>query len=153
MSTSILKFDSSNPNFQALVKLLDQGLKITDGEDHAFYNLFNKIDEIKNCLVFYEADVPVGCGAYKEFDSYSVEIKRMFVVPENRSKGIAKKFLTELEIWASSLGFTCAILETGKNQVEALQLYPKTGYRVIPNYVQHIGMKKSICFDKALFRA
>ncbi|CAN5592271.1 hypothetical protein BH10BAC5_BH10BAC5_07190 [soil metagenome] len=70
--------------------------------------------------------------------------------PEKRGKGIAPKILEELEKWAAELGYKKCILETGKNQTEALALYRKSGYKEIPNYEQYVNMRNSLCFEKIL---
>ena len=101
-------------------------------------------------MVFYDENVAVGCGAIKKFDKISVEIKRMYVSEEKRGKRVAKKILTELEVWAKELGYNKCVLETGKRQVEAVQFYKKCHYQIIPNYGQYIGMQNSICFEKTL---
>lgn len=147
---SFTRTDSQNPDFKSLVKLLDEGLKVTDGDDHAFYNQFNKIDNINYVVVAYEDEVAVGCGAIKHFNKQTVEIKRMFVSAEQRGKGIASGILGELETWATELGYTRTILETGLRQIEALHLYAKQGYERIPNYGQYEVMDNSRCFEKLL---
>jgi putative acetyltransferase len=147
---NIIKTDSNNPDFIALVKLLDAYLAVTDGDEHAFYDQFNKIQSIRNVVVYYDNQKPVGCGAIKEFASDTMEVKRMFVLPDQRGKGIAGKILEELETWAAQLGYSRCILETGVRQIEAVALYRKSGYTVIPNYGQYIGVENSICFEKKL---
>ena len=146
----IIRTDSENTDFQALVSLLDADLAIRDGDLHGFYAQFNKIDAIKNAVVAYENETAVGCGAFKRYDDESVEIKRMFVRPENRGKRIAVEILTELEKWAKELAFAFAVLETGKKQPEAVRLYEKSGYELIPNYGQYAGMENSVCMKKSL---
>lgn len=146
----IIRTDSENTDFRELVRLLDADLAIRDGADHSFYAQFNKIDLIKNVVVAYLDEIAVGCGAFKRYDDETVEIKRMFVRPENRGKGIAAVVLTELEKWAIESDFTFAVLETGKKQPEAIRLYEKSGYRDIPNYGQYAGMENSICLKKKL---
>jgi putative acetyltransferase len=146
----IIRTDSENTDFQALVGLLDADLAIRDGDLHGFYAQFNKIDAIKNAVVAYENETAVGCGAFKRFDDESVEIKRMFVCPENRGRGIAVEILTELENWAKESGFASAVLETGKKQPEAVRLYEKSGYELILNYGQYAGMENSVCMKKSL---
>src|SRR5215213_8319874 len=146
----IIRTDSENGDFQALVRLLDADLAIRDGDLHGFYAQFNKIDAIKNAVVAYANETAVGCGAFKRFDDESVEIKRMFVRPENRGRRIAVEILTELENWARESGFACAVLETGKKQPEAVRLYEKSGYEMIPNYGQYAGMENSVCMKKSL---
>ena len=142
------KTDSKNKNFQNLVDLLDADLAKRDGEDHAFYDQFNKITALKQVIVAYENDVPVGCGAIKELEQGVMEVKRMYVPPQHRNKGIASKILSELENWAHTLGYDKCVLETGKRQPEAISLYKKKGYRVIPNYGQYQGVENSVCFEK-----
>jgi GNAT superfamily N-acetyltransferase len=147
---TLKRTDASNQDFIDLVKYLDADLAIRDGDDHAFYNQFNSISMIKYAIVAYDNNLPVGCGAIKEFDSSAMEIKRMYVSSEHRGKGIAGKILTELEQWATELGFTKCILETGINQPEALALYHKSGYKRISNYGQYANVSSSFCFEKLL---
>lgn len=146
----IKRTDSNNEDFIELVKQLDADLAKRDGDDHPFYAQFNKIDKIKHAVVAYENDIPVGCGAIKEFAPDSMEVKRMYTSPECRGKGIATHILAELEKWASELSFGKFILETGKRQEEAVELYKKNGYNQIPNYGQYTGIENSLCFEKVL---
>ncbi len=146
----IVRTDSEDTDFQELVRLLDQDLSIRDGAEHSFYAQFNKIDSINNVVVAYENQFAVGCGAFKKYDVEMVEIKRMFVRPESRGKGIAVEILKELEKWATELNFTSSILETGYKQPEAIRLYEKSQYVVIPNYGQYEGVENSVCMKKKL---
>jgi GNAT superfamily N-acetyltransferase len=147
---TIRKTDSSNQNFINLVKELDAYLKITDGDEHDFYNQFNSIENLQHTIVAYQDDEPVGCGAFKPFDDHSVEIKRMYLKPEHRGSGIAREILKALETWAKEIGYKRTVLETGSRQVEAVKFYYKSGYQRIPNYGQYIGMENSNCFEKTL---
>ena len=144
------KTDSTNADFVKLVQLLDVDLAERDGADHAFYAQFNKIAMIRNVVVAYQDGQPVACGAFKEYDPASVEIKRMYTLPGFRGKGIAHAVLSELEKWAASLGYQIAVLETGKKQPEAIQLYQKTGYSITPNYGQYQNVENSVCMKKEL---
>ena len=146
----LLRTDAEHPDFTALVKRLDADLAQRDGEDHAFYAQFNKVDTIKYAVVAYENTTPVGCGAIKAYSPDAMEVKRMYVSPEHRGKGIATTILSELENWAGELAYTRCVLETGKKQPEAIELYKKAGYRVIPNYGQYAGVDNSVCFEKAV---
>ena len=145
-----IRTDASHADFIALVKALDADLANRDGRDHSFYNTFNKIDAIKYAVVAYENDTPVSCGAIKEYTPGTMEVKRMYTVPEHRGKGIAAVVLKELELWAKGLGYKTCILETGKRQPEAIRLYQKNGYTSIPNYGQYAGVDNSVCFEKHL---
>jgi len=147
---TLKRTNSDDIDFKNLVVLLDQDLKIRDGEDHAFYNQFNKTDAIKHVIVFYENDIAVGCGAFREKKEDTVEIKRMFVHPDYRKKGIASSVLAALEIWAKEVGYKNTILETGKNQPEAINLYQKLNYTIIPNYPPYEKIDNSVCMKKTL---
>ena len=108
------------------------------------------VDKIKYTVVAYENDIPIGCGAIKEYSPGIVEIKRMYTSPGSRGKGIASQILVELEKWAAELFFEKCILETGKRQTEAIALYKKNGYKLIPNYGQYAGIENSLCFEKEM---
>lgn len=147
---TILRTAPDNVHFVELVKKLDAELAITDGEDHSFYDQFNKTDHIKYAIVLFQNKIPIGCGAIKEYQPGIMEIKRMFVIKENRGQGNASIILKELETWAKELGYLSCILETGINQPDALALYKKNSYTLIPNYGQYAGIENSFCFQKDL---
>jgi len=88
----IKRTDSGNGDFNKLVEPLDKYLALLDGYDHAFYAQYNKSSLLKNAVVCYQNDIPVGIGAYKEFELGVAEIKRMYTLPEYRGNGIAKPF-------------------------------------------------------------
>lgn len=146
----LIRTDAKNRDFMALVSALDADLAKRDGNEHSFYNRFNKIDAIRFVVVAYEDEKPLGCGAIKSFSPEAMEVKRMYVTPESRGKGIATKILTELENWAGEMHIGKCILETGKRQPEAIQLYTRNGYKIIPNYGQYAGVENSVCFEKEL---
>ncbi len=148
--TNLIRTNSDNPDFIKLVVLLDRDLAIRDGDEHAFYAQFNKTTHIRHVIVAYEKEEAVGCGAFKEYEPAAVEIKRMFVQPQHRGKGIAGLILTELEQWAKELQYTSCVLETGKKQPEAIRLYQKSGYTIIPNYGQYAGIENSVCMKKEI---
>ncbi len=142
--------NSDNLDFQKLVFELDKDLALKNGETNDFFAKYNKIDLIKNVVVVYEADQAVGCGAIKEYEDGIMEIKRMFVQTEKRGKGIAGKILAELQIWAKELGYRKCVLETGDKMVEAIGLYKKNNFVIIPNYGQYTHIESSICFEKEI---
>ncbi|MFY0624725.1 MAG: GNAT family N-acetyltransferase [Reichenbachiella sp.] len=144
------KTNSSDQDFVSLVELLDADLKIRDGEDHEFYHQFNGIEDINFVVVAYSHNKAVGCGAIKELDTQRMEVKRMYVLPEERGNGFASSILNELEQWAKHLGYERCVLETGKMQPEAIALYQKCGYQTISNYGQYSGIENSLCFEKII---
>lgn len=146
----IHRTDSSNSNFQELVRKLDTYLARIDGEENAFYAQYNKIDLLKHAVVILEGEIPVACGAIKELDADSMEVKRMYTDVSARGKGYAKRILSELEKWAKEMGYKSCVLETGKRQPDAIALYQSSGYQLIPNYGQYQGIENSVCFQKML---
>ncbi|MEH3115391.1 GNAT family N-acetyltransferase [Pedobacter terrae] len=147
---TLIRTNSENADFRKLVALLDQDLAVRDGDDHAFYAQFNQVDTIKQVVIAYKRYLPIACGAMKPFSATEAELKRMFVHPDYRKQGIAAQIVTELENWATELGFDACVLETGKKQPEAIALYQKVGYHIITNYGQYIGVDNSVCMTKPL---
>jgi GNAT superfamily N-acetyltransferase len=130
--------------------MLDGELTILDGDDHPFYDQFNQIESIKYVVVAFDGEEAVGCGALKKYSDSEMEIKRMYVLPNRRGKGIATSLLSELEKWARELNFEKCILETGLKQPEAINLYRKLGYLQINNYAPYENVQNSLCFEKVL---
>lgn len=149
-SLEFIRTTSEHPDFRMLVNALDEDLYQRNGDTQKQYDQYNQIDQIKHGIVVYVDGKPVGCGCFKRFDNETVEMKRMFVLPEMRGKKLAAQLLQELEQWAVDEGYTKAVLETGLRQVEAQSLYSKAGYIRTENYGQYLGMEDSICYRKEL---
>lgn len=149
-TSELVRVSSSHPDLVRLVKSLDAELAIRDGDEHDFYNQFNGLDSIPHAVVLYDQGSPAACGAIKPFDANSMEVKRMYTLPEYRGKGLAQEVLKNLELWAASLGCKICVLETGRKQPEAIALYTKCGYERIPNYGQYEGKENSLCFKKSI---
>lgn len=79
-------------------------------------------------VVGRDAGQPVACGGVRLVDGDVGELKRMYVVPAARRRGIARALLRHLEHEARTLGATRLRLETGLNQPEAIALYASAGY-------------------------
>lgn len=146
----LVRTTSDNLDFQQLVVALDAYLRIVDGDDHAFYAQFNKTDSLSNVLVCYDQEVAIGCGAFKAYDSQTVEIKRMYTLPEYRGRGVAKNIMAALEEWANEEKYSISILETGYLQKDAIALYTKIGYEVMENFGQYEGISTSVCMQKTI---
>lgn len=95
-------------------------------------------------------DRAVGCGGIARFDDTRGEVKRMYVVPEARGRGLGRRLLEELEGEARRLGYASVVLETGDRQQEAVGLYESTGYERIPCYPPYDSRELSICYEKRL---
>ena len=112
-------------------------------------------EENKQMLIFYvaydESDNAVACGALKHFNDDTAEIKRMYVKPEYRGRGLSKLILSELEDKARELNYNRLVLETGLKQPEAMNLYSKFGYKPLKCYGRHADDPDSRCFEKFIF--
>lgn len=146
----LIRLISPDEKIIELVAMLDSELEVNNGSEHDFYDQFNKLNAIKNFVLVEMDNAPAGCGAFKKFDDESVEIKRMYVHPSFRNKGIASAVLKEIETWAAESGFKKCILETGLKQLAAIALYRKHGYYKIPNFEPYTNAASSICFGKTV---
>jgi putative acetyltransferase len=147
---TIKRTNSDDKDFYSLVEKLNKDLQDRYGALQDYYSQFNSIQNLSTVVIAYDGEEPVGCGCFKKFDDTAVEVKRMYVAEKQRGKGIGVAILSELEKWAAELGQEATVLELGNNQPEAIRLYQKAGYRVIPNYGQYAGMVTSICMKKEL---
>ncbi|HUC92168.1 MAG TPA: GNAT family N-acetyltransferase [Paenibacillus sp.] len=101
-------------------------------------------------IVAYLDGVPVGCGAIRPLDRDNTELKRFFVDPACRNRGIAKLILDELEARARRSGFRFIKLEAGEKQFEALSFYRKHGYYPIDRFGVYVACETSVCYEKRL---
>lgn len=145
----LIKTNSENPDFQKLTHQFDDFLVEIDGDEKDFFAQYNQIyfDQV---IIYYEGGQAVGCGAFKPYEEDVAEIKRMFVLPEQRGKGIAGAIVNELERWAKETGFNFCLLETSNKLTSAIALYQRSGYVVIPNYGQYQGVASSVCMKKSI---
>jgi putative acetyltransferase len=93
---------------------------------------------------------PIGCGALRRIDEATAEVKRMYVAPDGRRRGIARRILHALEQLAAGFNYRAIRLETGVEQPEAISLYESSGYHRIAAYGHHTGDSLSVCFEKAI---
>ena len=101
-------------------------------------------------LVEREDGRAIGCGGVCRFDETRAELKRMYVLPEARGRGLGRRLLVELEAEARRLGYAGIVLETGDRQPEAVGLYESAGYERIPCYGVYATRALSLCFEKRL---
>jgi len=92
----------------------------------------------------------IACGGVCRFDATRAEVKRMYVVPEARGRGLGRELLVALEAEARRLRYQAIVLETGDRQPEALGLYLSAGYERIPCYPPYDSRALSLCFEKRL---
>jgi GNAT superfamily N-acetyltransferase len=104
-------------------------------------------------LVGYLGGIGVVCGGWRARGpdvGTDAEIKRMYVTPVARGRGLARRILTELERTARAAGYHRVILETGSKQPEAVGLYRSSGYTEIPAFGYYAGSPHSMHFAKVL---
>jgi putative acetyltransferase len=101
-------------------------------------------------LVVREKGRAVACGGIVRFDETRAELKRMYVLPDARGRGLGRRVLVELEAEARRLGYRALVLETGDLQREAVGLYESSGYQRIPCYPPYDSRALSLCFAKDL---
>jgi GNAT superfamily N-acetyltransferase len=85
-------------------------------------------------LVLSEDGRPLAGGGVRRFDERTCEIKRMYVVPDARGRGVGRELLAALESLARELGYAVARLDTGAKQPGARRMYERAGYAAVPDY-------------------
>ena len=98
----------------------------------------------------YDNNAPIACGALRPITDTEVEIKRMYVVDSHRGLGLSHRVLTFLEEKAGQLGFNRLMLETGDQQLAAIQLYNTSGYQRVEAFGEYVHSSRSVCFAKQL---
>ena len=148
-----------DPDVAALIAALDADLDERyaddddeDDVDRTMLNLLGPdVTPPKGTLLLARLDgVAVGCGAIRPHDADTAEVKRMYVAPEARGRGIAAAILAALEAAAAELGYRRVILETGTRQQEAMRLYETRGWTPIENFGAYRTSPLSRSFGKSL---
>ena len=101
-------------------------------------------------LVAYRGERPIGCGAVRRIEEQTGELKRMYVCPEERCRGVGRAILDGLEAEARKLGINKLLLETGIRNPEAIALYERAGFSRIPAFGEYVGSPISVCMAKEL---
>jgi GNAT superfamily N-acetyltransferase len=106
--------------------------------------------DISVFLIAYDqvTSTALGCGALRDLGDNTVEVKRMYVHPDHRGRGIGRRVLAALESHALEQGATRIRLETGRLQPDAVRLYEAAGYRQIPKFGAYVESAKSLCFER-----
>lgn len=137
-------------DFQELIGLLDGELHERYPRTQSRYDGLNRVAGDADAVVAYDGDTAVGCGCLRDVDGSTAELKRMYVRPAWRGRGIARLVLAGIEELAREKGKKALILETGINQPEAIGLYGKAGYARIENYGEYAGLPENVCMRKEL---
>jgi GNAT superfamily N-acetyltransferase len=142
-----------SPVARALITALTTELAALYPEDAGLVFSFEEHDVAPGrgvFLVAHAAGEPVGCAAVRTVGEGVGELKRMYVRPEARGRGVARAVLAAAEAQARRLGLRRLVLETGVRQGTALALYRTAGYTDIPVYGEFLGNPLSVCLAKDL---
>lgn len=145
----------------------------TDGLDHDFQHFYVVTEEfysrlaggaenrrafiphnlsgsISHVLIAYIHGAPVGCAGLRAYSDQDIEIKRVWVEPEYRHKGVASGLMDRIERKANELGYRRTILQTREQMEDAIALYMARGYKKIDKYAPYDTLDGALCFGKDL---
>lgn len=148
--------DCNCEDFRDLSNELDLYLNqaIGGAEKREKYQEFNHLDTMDFVLIAYIREVPIGCGALREYsrerNRRSIEIKRVFVKEAYRTQGVATGIMQRLLGYARKNGYEEVLLETGEFLNASCKLYNRFGFEQIPNYGAYVNMEESLCMKKVL---
>ncbi|MEV0726625.1 GNAT family N-acetyltransferase [Micromonospora purpureochromogenes] len=138
---------STDPEIDALVVAQQRELREADGGLDGQVTVTH--DDIRYLAVVVDGRA-VACGGIQSLDATTGELKRMYVRPAYRGRGIARQLLTALEELAFQRGHSVVCLETGVYLPAAIRLYTSSGYEPIPVYGEYVDNPYSVCFAKRL---
>ncbi|MEV1290009.1 GNAT family N-acetyltransferase [Micromonospora sp. NPDC049679] len=138
---------ATDPELAALVTAQQRELRDADGGLDGQVTVVR--DDVRYLVCVVDGRT-VACGGIQALDRDTAEIKRMFVRPGHRGRGIARHLLIALEELAYAAGHTVLRLETGSYLPAALRLYASAGYHQIPVYGEYVENPYSVCFEKRL---
>lgn len=144
--------DGTDKDFIENCRRLDKDLDERVGKviQREKYQKYNQLDKIKEAIVVYDENTLVGAGSIRKYDIQNVELKRIYISPLFRGRGIGTELVSRLMEWAKELGYQRMILETGERLTESCALYKKLGFEIIPNYGPYENMKESLCMARDL---
>jgi putative acetyltransferase len=151
LSISAEPFDSLDA--QRLIAALDAGLaELYPPEQRFGPNLKAQhlADGRGTFLVARDAGRAVGCGAIRLTDGITAEVKRMYVEPDQRGRGVGRAVLARLEAAATELGARRLVLETGTHSPDAIALYRRAGFMTIDCWGEYATSPTSVCMGKTI---
>jgi GNAT superfamily N-acetyltransferase len=141
---------ASSPDFRMLAAKLDEYYFELVGDIQNRYAEVNRPENMTALAVAYENDTPIACGAWKRIDATTAELKRLYVLPQFRRKGVARSLIASLEADAAAAGIRRMILETAVDTTDSHRLYLSAGYRIMDYYGSPAGENNCLCFHKIL---
>jgi GNAT superfamily N-acetyltransferase len=155
-SAELRRADVTSSVARALIDALNRELDERYPEEGANFFHLDPDEVSEGCgayFIAYIANEPVGCGAVRRIGHDVAELKRMYVAPTARNRGVGRQILDALEAIARQLGATRLVLETGVRQPEALALYSRAGFTTIPLFGEYADTphpELSVCMAKEL---
>jgi GNAT superfamily N-acetyltransferase len=155
-TVEVRREDFLSPSVERLITALNRELDDRypeEGANHFDLDAEEVADGRGAFLVAFLANEPIGCGAVRRISPTVYEIKRMYVAPSARNRGVGRRILNELESVARALGAARLVLETGVRQPEALALYTRAGFTTIPLFGSYAGTphpELSVCMAKEM---
>ena len=140
--------EPQSPDYAMLAGKLDEYYFSIVGDVHLRYAEVNRPENMACRLIAYEDGMPVACGCWKIIDETAAEVKRIYVLPEYRRRGIASRIIRTLEEEIVKAGYRLIILETARTTAESKQLYLSLGYEQIDYYGSPAGAENCLCFRK-----
>lgn len=137
-----------SPDYAMLAGMLDAYYFSIVGDVHLRYADVNRPENMACRIIAYEDGKAVACGCWKAIDERSAEVKRIYVLPEYRRRGIASRIIRKLEEEIARAGYGVIILETARTTAESKQLYLSLGYEEIDYYGSPAGAENCLCFRK-----
>jgi putative hydrolase of the HAD superfamily len=111
----------------------------------------DEFDEPDGVFLVTEIDGrAIGCGGLRRHDATTGEIKRVYIDPAHRGRGLSRKLMAHLELAARTIGYRRLVLETGIRLPEAIGLYESSGWQRIRNYGEYQDSPDSRCYEKSL---
>lgn len=144
--------DGNHPAFRRFYAVTEAYYsRIVGGkENRADFIPFNASAEIPYVLLAYADGQPVGCAGLKRYSETDAEVKRLWVEPAYRGKRIASALMDQIEEKARDLCFRRVVLQTRPIMPDAVALYTKRGYALIPNYPPYDKLAGAVCYGKDL---
>ena len=142
--------EPQSPDYAMLAKKLDEYYYTLVGDVHLRYADVNRPENMACRIVVYHEEQPVACGCWKPIDEKAGEVKRIYVLPQYRRRGLASRIIARLEEEIAASGRSTAILETARTTEDSRQLYLTLGYELIDYYGSPAGAENCLCFRKYL---
>ena len=139
-------------DFRMLAAALDAYYFELVGDIQNRYAETNRPENMTALAVVYDDEKPVACGAWKRLSEDTAELKRLYVMPDYRRQGVARRLMATLETDAAKAGIRQMILETAKTTEDSHKLYLSAGYLPRAYYGSPAGAEYCACFYKDMVK-